>query len=39
MEKIEMAIADSSWGSYFGMFQDQFGIQCMVEFDSNYKGS
>jgi PhnB protein len=36
--KIEMAIADSPWGSYFGMFQDKFGIQWMVDFDPKYMG-
>ncbi len=32
--KIELAIADSPWGSYFGMFTDKFGIQWMVEYDA-----
>jgi PhnB protein len=32
--KIEMPINDSSWGSYFGMFRDKYGIEWMVEFDS-----
>jgi PhnB protein len=36
--KIEMPIADSPWGSYFGMFRDKYGIEWMVEFDPNYKG-
>jgi PhnB protein len=36
--KIEMPIADSPWGSYFGMFRDKFGIEWMVDFDLNYKG-
>lgn len=31
--KIEMPIADSPWGSYFGMFRDKFGIEWMVSFD------
>jgi PhnB protein len=35
---IEMAIADSPWGSYFGMFRDKFGIEWMVDFDPKYKG-
>jgi PhnB protein len=34
---IEMPIADSPWGSYFGMFRDKFGIEWMVDFDPNYK--
>ncbi len=36
--KIEMPIADSPWGSYFGMFRDKFGIEWMVDYDPNYKG-
>ncbi len=34
--QVEMPIADSPWGSYFGMFRDKFGIEWMVEFDPNY---
>jgi PhnB protein len=34
--QIEMPIMDSPWGTYFGMFRDKFGIEWMVEFDSNY---
>ena len=33
---IEMPIADSPWGSYFGMFRDKFGIEWMVDYDANY---
>ncbi len=33
--QIEMPISDSPWGSYFGMFRDKFGIEWMVDFDSN----
>ncbi|NUY79342.1 VOC family protein [Flavobacterium sp. MAH-1] len=33
---IEMPIEDSPWGSYFGMFRDKFGIEWIVEFDSNH---
>ena len=32
--KVEMPIADSPWGSYFGMFRDKYGIEWMVSFDS-----
>ena len=32
---IEVPIADSPWGSYFGLFKDKFGIQWMIEFDPN----
>jgi PhnB protein len=35
---IEMPISDSPWGSYFGMFRDKYGIEWMVDFDTNYKG-
>ncbi|MBL7830832.1 MAG: VOC family protein [Saprospiraceae bacterium] len=31
--QIEMPIAESPWGSYFGMFRDKFGIEWMVDFD------
>jgi PhnB protein len=30
--QIEMPIADSPWGSYFGMFRDKYGIEWMVDF-------
>ena len=36
--KVEMPIADSPWGSYFGMFRDKYGIEWMVNFDPKYKG-
>lgn len=35
--KIEMPIADSPWGSYFGMFRDKYGIEWMVDFDPKHK--
>jgi PhnB protein len=28
---IEMPIADSPWGSYFGMFRDKYGIEWTIE--------
>ena len=31
--KIIMPMEKTFWGSYFGMFTDQFGIQWMVSFD------
>lgn len=31
--QIEMPIEESPWGSYFGMFRDQYGIEWMVDFD------
>ena len=36
--KVEMPIADSPWGSYFGMFRDKYGIEWMVDYDPQYKG-
>src|SRR4029079_15210030 len=36
--QVEMPIADSPWGSYFGMFRDKYGIEWTVDFDANYKG-
>ncbi|MCK6641605.1 MAG: VOC family protein [Bacteroidia bacterium] len=33
--QIEMPISDSPWGTYFGMFRDKYGIEWMVEFDTN----
>lgn len=35
--KIEMAIADSFWGSYFGCFADKFGVQWMVDYTYEHK--
>ena len=32
--QVEMPIADSPWGSYFGMFRDKYGIEWMVDFDT-----
>ena len=37
--QIEMPIAISPWGSYFGMFRDKYGIEWMVDFDSRGKNS
>lgn len=31
---VEMPMADSPWGTYFGMFRDKFGIEWTVEFNS-----
>lgn len=36
--KVEMPMADSPWGSYFGMFRDKYGIEWMIDFDPKYKG-
>ncbi|MEI7483917.1 MAG: VOC family protein [Ignavibacteriota bacterium] len=35
---VEIPIADSPWGSYFGMFRDKYGIEWMVDFDTNNNG-
>lgn len=32
--KVEMPMADSPWGSYFGMFRDKYGIEWMVDYDT-----
>ena len=37
--QIEIPIADSPWGSYFGMFRDKYGIEWMVDFDPKYSGN
>lgn len=34
----EMPIADSPWGSYFGMLADKFGTQWTVDFDPKDNG-
>ncbi|MFZ4725327.1 MAG: VOC family protein [Paludibacter sp.] len=36
--QIEMPIADSPWGSYFGMFRDKYGIEWIVDFDPKFNG-
>ncbi|GAA4459684.1 VOC family protein [Nemorincola caseinilytica] len=33
--KVEMPLQDTFWGAYFGNFQDKFGINWMVNYDSN----
>ncbi|MFM9948975.1 MAG: hypothetical protein ACKV1O_13630 [Saprospiraceae bacterium] len=30
---VEMALKDTFWSAYFGMFADQFGIRWMVNYD------
>ncbi len=32
--RIDMPIAPSPWGSYFGMFVDQYGVQWTIDFDT-----
>ncbi|MFN8240260.1 MAG: VOC family protein [Bacteroidales bacterium] len=36
--KVEVPIASSPWGSYFGMFRDKYGIEWIVDYDEKYKG-
>lgn len=31
---VEMPMADSPWGTYFGMFRDKYGIEWVIEFSS-----
>ncbi|HEX5626143.1 MAG TPA: VOC family protein [Saprospiraceae bacterium] len=31
--KVTMPLADTFWGDYFGMFEDQFGINWMISFN------
>ena len=33
--QIEGPIGDSGWGSYFGCFRDKYGIEWIVEFNTN----
>ncbi|MEO6612881.1 MAG: VOC family protein [Chitinophagaceae bacterium] len=35
--KVTVPLAKASWGAYFGMCTDKFGIQWMVSHDENYK--
>ncbi len=34
--KVEMPLADTFWGAYFGMTQDKFGVRWMVNYDEKY---
>ena len=33
--QINMAMNQTFWGAYFGMFTDRFGISWMISFDQN----
>jgi PhnB protein len=33
--KVIMPMADAFWGAYFGMFTDKYGINWMINFDTN----
>jgi PhnB protein len=34
--EVEGPIGDSPWGTYAGMFRDQYGIEWIIEFDPEY---
>ncbi len=34
---VEFGMSDSPWGTYFGMFRDKYGIEWIVEYDSNLR--
>jgi PhnB protein len=36
---IEVPMTDSPWGSYFGMFRDQYGIEWIIDFNYKYYGA
>ena len=36
--QIEVPFEESPWGSYFGMFRDQYGIEWMIDFDPKHIG-
>lgn len=31
--EVEMPLSDSSWGTYFAMFRDKYGIEWTIEFN------
>lgn len=33
---VEVAMDQSPWDSYFGMFRDKYGIEWMIDFNPNY---
>ncbi len=33
--QIEVPLEESPWGSYFGMFRDKYGIEWMINFQTN----
>ena len=33
--QVEAPIGNSAWGTYFGMFRDKYGIEWIIEFNSN----
>lgn len=36
--EVEMPMADTFWGDYFGMCKDKFGIQWMFSYNKNMQG-
>lgn len=35
--QVEMPMQDMFWGAYYGAFSDKFGIQWMINYDTNQK--
>ena len=35
--QVIMPLEDSFWGAFFGMFNDKFGVQWMINYDYNKK--
>jgi len=35
---VVMPMSDAFWGSYFGMFNDKYGVGWMINFDPNQRG-
>ena len=35
--KVTMPIGTAPWGAYFGMFNDKYGVQWMVNYDQNQR--
>lgn len=35
--EVEGPMGETPWGTYLGMFRDQYGIEWIIEFDSNNK--
>ena len=33
--QVEAPMGDSAWGTYFGMFRDKYGIEWIIEYNSN----
>jgi PhnB protein len=35
--KVTMPMQDTFWGDYFGMTEDQFGIEWMISYNKDYQ--